>query len=77
MKKLAIFIGKCVLAAACAIGLACVGMAWEWKFECILCVFLFGGIMCALCLGVFDIEDKPKDKHLSTKHGAQSMRPAA
>ena len=77
MKTMA-FIGKVLLSVACAIGLGAIGMAWEWRFEVILCAFLFGGVFSALILGVFDIEDDaPDSKHLSVKDAARSMRPAA
>ena len=77
MKKSSVTIGKYILAVSCAIGAACLGIIDEWNDTAILAAFVFVGIMVCLKLGLFDIEDKPKDKHLSTKHGAQSMRPAA
>ena len=76
--KTMVFIGKVLLSVACAIGLGAIGLAWEWRFEVILCAFLFGGVFIALILGVFDIEDDaPDSKHLSVKDAARSMRPAA
>lgn len=78
MKKFMVFLGKLLLSASAAVGLGAIGMAWEWRFEVILCAFFFGGIFIALILGVFDIEDDaPDSKHLSVKDAARSMRPAA
>lgn len=48
----------------------------EWNDATILATFLFGGILVALVLGLFDIKDSPI-KHLSIKHGARSMRRVA
>jgi len=77
MKKLSIIIGKFVLALSCAIGIACLLIINEWNDTTILASFLFVGIMCALLLGLLDIEDEEPKKHLSIKRGARSMRQAA
>ena len=49
----------------------------EWNDATILATFLFGGILVALVLGLFDIKDSPISKHLSIKNGARSMHRAA
>ena len=76
MKKFWLFIGKLMLSASAAVGMACVGMQWEWRFEFILAAFLFVGIFVALALRIFDIEE-PTTKHENIKNAARSMRPAA
>jgi len=75
MKKHFIAIAKVLLTIVAAIGIMCIGMMQEWRTETIIAAFLFGGIIVALLLGFFDIEDKPT--HWSIKHGARSMRRAA
>ena len=79
MKKFTIFIGKCMLAAVCAIGLACIGMMREWNDGTIAATFLFGGTIVALCLGVFNIEEQESisSKHTTIKNAARTMRKAA
>ena len=69
-------IGKWMLTIISSVGLACIGIMREWNDATILATFLFGGILIALILGLFDIKDSPS-KHLSIKHGARSMRRAA
>lgn len=76
MKKL-MNIGKWMLTIISSVGLACIGIMREWNDATILATFLFGGILVALVLGLFDIKDSPISKNLSIKHGARSMRRAA
>jgi purine-cytosine permease-like protein len=75
MKKHFIAIAKVLLTIVAAIGIMCIGMMQEWRTETIIAAFLFGGIIVALLLGFFDIEDKPT--HWNIKQGARSMRRAA
>ena len=70
-------VGKWMLAIISSVCLACIGIMREWNDATILATFLFGGILIALVLGLFDIKDSPISKHLSIKHGARSMRRAA
>ena len=70
-------IGKWMLTIIASIGLACIGIMREWNDATILATFLFGCILIALILGLFDIKDSPVSKHLSIKHGARSMRRVA
>lgn len=74
MKKL-FFVGKVLLLAACAVGLACIAIMSDWRDSAVFAVFLFSGILIALVLGAFDIKDE--SNHWSIKHGARSMRRAA
>ena len=77
MKTMA-FIGKLLLSVVAATGLGCIGMMQDWRDEAIVAAFLFGGVLIALALGVFDIEDDaPDSKHTTIKNAARSMRPAA
>ena len=66
-----------MLTIIASVGLACIGIMREWNDATILATFLFGGILIALILGLFDIKDSPISKHLSIKHGARSMHRAA
>lgn len=75
MKKFMQFIGKCMLGACAAVGMACIGMMQEWNTSTIVGMFLFTGTIVALCLGAFDIEEPTK--HQSIKHASRSMRQAA
>lgn len=75
MKKHFIAIAKLLLTIVAAIGIMCIGMMQEWRTEVIMAAFFFGGIIVALLLGFFDIEDKPT--HWNIKQGARSMRRAA
>lgn len=75
MKKIFVVIGKLLLLVAAVVGIACIGMVNEWNDATILGAFLFGGVIVALMLGLFDIH--VSDKHLSIKQGARSMRRAA
>ena len=74
MKKHFIAIAKLMLAIVAAIGIMCIGMMQEWRTETIIAAFLFGGIIVALLLGFFDIEEP---KHWTIKHGARQMNRAA
>jgi hypothetical protein len=47
----------------------------DWRDSAVIAVFLFSGILIALVLGAFDIEEEPN--HLSIKNGARSMHRAA
>ena len=69
------FIGKLLLSVVAATGLGCIGMMQEWRGEAIMAAFLFGGVLIALALGVFDI--KARRKHLGIKDAARSMGKAA
>lgn len=70
-------IGKWMLTIISSVGLACIGIMREWNDATILATFLFGGILIALILGLFDIKDSPISKNWTIKHGARSMRRAA
>ena len=63
-----------IIASVC---LACIGMMQEWNDATILATFLFGGILVALVLGLFDIKTNPTIRRMSIKRGARSMRRAA
>lgn len=76
MKKL-MNIGKWMLTIISSVGLACIGIMREWNDATILATFLFGGILVALVLGLFDIKDSPLYRNMSMKNGARSMRRAA
>ena len=71
------FIGKLLLSVVAATGLGCIGMMQDWRGEAIVAAFLFGGVLIALALGVFDISDTPTSKHTSIKNASRSMRRAA
>ena len=74
MKKFFVSVLKLAIVVVAAIGLLCIGMMQEWRTETIIAAFLFGGIIVALLLGFFDIEEP---KHWTIKHGARSVRRAA
>lgn len=76
MKKM-MTIGKWMLALIASVCLACIGIMREWNDATILAAFLFGGILVALVLGLFDIKDSPIYRNMSMKNGARSMRNAA
>ena len=76
MKHLVI-VGKWMLTIIASVGLACLGIMREWNDATIMAAFLFGGILVALVLGLFDIKDSPISKNWTIKHGARSMRRAA
>lgn len=76
MKRL-LTIGKWMLAIIASVCLACIGMMNEWNDATILATFLFGGILIALVLGLFDIKDSPIYRNMSMKNGARSMHNAA
>ena len=75
MKKFFVSVLKLAIVVVAGIGLMCIGMMQEWRTEVIMAAFFFGGIIVALLLGFFDIEDKPT--HWNIKQGARSMRRAA
>lgn len=74
MKRIAIIL-KIALAICASTGLACIAIMRDWRDSAVIAVFLFSGILIALVLGVFDIEEPIN--HLSIKNGARSMRRAA
>jgi hypothetical protein len=79
MKRL-LTIGKWMLCFIASVGLACCLILWGANDACVIGAFFFGGIIIALCLGLFDVSDcLPIDKHehVSLKNGARTMRRAA
>lgn len=74
MKKFFVSVLKLAIVVVAAIGLLCIGMMQEWRTEVIMAAFFFGGIIVALLLGFFDIEEP---KHWTIKHGARQMNRAA
>lgn len=74
MKKIAT-IAKVLLTIVAAIGLACGSICADMNDGAVLAIFLFGGIIIALVLGLFDISEPIH--HLTIKNGARSMRRAA
>lgn len=74
MKRIATIL-KIALAICASTGLACIAIMNDWRDSAVIAVFLFSGILIALVLGAFDIEEEPN--HLSIKNGARSMHRAA
>lgn len=75
MKKLFVSVLKLAIIVAAGIGLLCIGMMQEWRTETIIATALFGGILIALLLGAFDIEEPIHRVNL--RDGARSMHRAA
>lgn len=73
MKRIATIL-KIALAICASTGLACIAIMNDWRDSAVIAVFLFSGILIALVLGFFDIEEP---NHLSIKNGARSMHRAA
>ena len=72
--KTMVFIGKVLLSVACATGMACIAIMNDWRGSAVVGMFMFGGILIALLLGAFDIEEPI---HLNLRDGARSMHRAA